>query len=57
MKTIKAVLVGDCIDYAEPVPDDAIAVVFDGNVFTVFQSGDDLEIPTKPAFPEPTKTP
>ncbi len=57
MITIKAVFVGDCIDYAEPVPEDAIAVVFNGDVFTVYQSGDDLEIPTKPAFPEPAKTP
>ena len=57
MKIIKSVLVGECIDYAEPVPKDAIAVVFDGDVFTVYQSGDDLEIPTEPAFPEQTKTP
>lgn len=57
MKTIKAIKTGDCIDYAEPVPKDAIAVVFDGDVFTVYQSGDDLEIPAKPTFLEPAKTP
>ena len=42
MKIIKAVLVGECIDYAEPVPEDAIAVVFDGEAFTVYQVGDEL---------------
>ena len=42
MKIIKAVLVGDVYDYAEPVPDDAIAVAFDGarEVFVVRQAGD-----------------
>ena len=44
MITIKAIKTGECIDYAEPVPDDAIAVVFDGEAFTVYQVGDDLPI-------------
>ena len=42
MKTIKAVLVGDVYDYAEPVPDDAVDIAFDGEreVFVVTQAGD-----------------
>ena len=42
MKIIKAVLVGDVYDYAEPVPEDAVDIVFDGEreVFVVTQSGD-----------------
>ena len=42
MKIIKAVLVGDVYDYAEPVPDDAVDIAFDGEreVFVVTQSGD-----------------
>jgi len=42
MKIIKAVLVGDVYDYAEPVPDDAIDIAFDGEreVFVVKQAGD-----------------
>ena len=42
MKTIKAVLVGDVYDYAEPVPDDAVEIRFDGEreVFVVTQSRD-----------------
>ena len=42
MKIIKAVLVGDVYDYAEPVPDDAIDIAFDGEreVFVVRQKGD-----------------
>lgn len=42
MKIIKAVLVGDVYDYAEPVPEDAVSVAFDGEneVFIVRQAGD-----------------
>ena len=42
MKIIKAVLVGDVYDYAEPVPDDAVDIAFDGvnEVFVVRQIGD-----------------
>lgn len=42
MKIIKAVLVGDVYDYAEPVPEDAVEVAFDGakEVFIVRQVGD-----------------
>jgi hypothetical protein len=42
MKIIKAVLVGDVYDYAEPVPEDAVYIAFDGanEVFIVRQSGD-----------------
>jgi hypothetical protein len=42
MKTIKAVKVGDVYDYAEPVPEDAVDIAFDGEreVFVVTQAGD-----------------
>lgn len=42
MKIIKAVRVGDVYDYAEPVPDDAVDIAFDGEreVFVVRQKGD-----------------
>jgi len=42
MKIIKAVLIGDVYDYAEPVPDDAVEIRFDGEreVFVVKQAGD-----------------
>ena len=42
MKIIKAVLVGDVYDYAEPVPEDAVDIAFDGEreVFVVTQAGD-----------------
>lgn len=42
MKIIKAVKVGDVYDYAEPVPEDAVDVAFDGvnEVFVVRQAGD-----------------
>lgn len=42
MKIIKAVLIGDVYDYAEPVPDDAVDIAFDGEreVFVVTQAGD-----------------
>ena len=42
MKIIKAVKVGDVYDYAEPVPEDAIDVAFDGvnEVFVVRQASD-----------------
>lgn len=42
MKIIKAVFVGDVYDYAEPVPEDAVDIAFDGEreVFVVTQAGD-----------------
>lgn len=42
MKIIAAVKVGDVYDYAEPVPDDAVDIAFDGEreVFVVTQAGD-----------------
>jgi len=42
MKIIKAVLIGDVYDYAEPVPEDAVDIAFDGvnEVFVVRQAGD-----------------
>lgn len=51
MKIITAVLIGDVYDYAEPVPDDAVEIRFDGasNTFTVYQPGDDIPPPASEA--------
>lgn len=51
MITIPAILTGDCLDYSAPVPDDAVAIRFDGstNTFTVYQPGDDIPPPVSEA--------
>ena len=42
MITIPAIIVGDCMDFSEPVPADAILVAFDGENYIVYQDGDEL---------------
>lgn len=42
MKIIDTVLIDDVLTPTEPLPTDAIKVVFDGEKYTVYEQGDEL---------------
>jgi len=42
MKTINAVLIEDVLTPVEPLPTDAVKIVFDGEQYVVYEDGDDL---------------
>ena len=42
MKTIDTVLIDDVLSPVEPLPTDAIKIVFDGEQYVVYEVGDDL---------------
>lgn len=42
MKTITAVLVDGVITSSEPIPENAVRVIYDGVNYTVYEAGDEL---------------
>ena len=42
MKIIDAILIDDVLTPVEPIPTDAIKIVFDGEQYVVYEVGDDL---------------
>jgi hypothetical protein len=42
MKTINAVLIQDVLTPAEPLPTDAVKIVFNGEQYVIYELGDEL---------------
>ena len=42
MKTINVVLIDDVLTPADPLPIEAIKIIFDGEQYVVYEVGDDL---------------